>query len=208
MFTGLVEDLATVEAVEEVTAGRRFAIRAAVAASDLTVGDSISINGACQTVVARDGDVFEVIAVPETLRRTNFEALTVGSKVNLERPLRVGDRLGGHWVSGHVDVRGSVDSVPGDGEERAFAISVPSNLAVYIVEKGSISIDGVSLTVGPVEDRSNRCRFLVYIIPETWERTLFGSYRPGDVVNIEVDLLGKYILRSQQLAETKPQNLS
>jgi riboflavin synthase len=142
---------------------------------------------------------FEVIAIPETLARTTFSDLRPGSRVNLERPLRVGDRLGGHWVQGHVDATGSIEEVRTDGGDRAYAIAAPASLARYLVEKGSIAVDGVSLTIGTVHDTPGGARFWVHIIPETLRRTTFGAYRVGDRVNLEVDILAKYILRAREL---------
>lgn len=193
MFTGLVEELGTVLQTRDEAEGRRILIRAARVADGMVRGDSISVNGACQTVSSEPtDDRFEVVAVGETLRRTNLGSLRPGSQVNLERPLRIGDRLGGHWVNGHVDATTPVLGIRRTDKDRLFRIGLPGGLVRYVVEKGSIAVDGVSLTVGEVGDD----QFHVYVIPETWERTLFGAYRVGDHVNLEVDILAKYVERA------------
>jgi riboflavin synthase len=170
--------------------GRRLRVRAPSLAAALRAGDSVAINGVCQTVSGppRDG-AFEVVAVAETLRRTTFGALGAGAPVHLEAALRVGDALGGHWVNGHVDARGEIREIRREGDDVAFVITLPPAIAPYVVEKGSIAVDGVSLTVGQVSARE----FRVYIIPETRQRTLFGRYRVGDAVNLEADVLAKYV---------------
>ncbi|MCA9729022.1 MAG: riboflavin synthase, partial [Candidatus Eisenbacteria bacterium] len=147
MFTGLVEEMGRVVSIEPVEAGIRLRVQAPHAASDLEVGGSVAVSGVCQTVVstgkaAEDGRWFEMIAIPETLARTNFGELAPGSAVNLERPLRVGDRLGGHWVQGHVDATGRIEQIERHGQDRAYEISLPATLAPYVVEKGSIAVDG------------------------------------------------------------------
>lgn len=209
MFTGLVEEMGIVEAVREVPDGRRLEVSARAALEGLKHGDSLAISGVCQTVVellsAESGPAgahlrAAVVAVGETLRRTTFGDLRSGSRVNLERPLRVGDRLGGHLVSGHVDGVGRIVEIRPDPADWGVRIAVPNQLAPFFIEKGSVCVDGVSLTVGTLDDEATETRFWVYIIPETRERTLFGYYRVGDRVNIETDLLGKYVLRSREVA--------
>lgn len=197
VFTGLIEELGTIEQAADEPGGRRIRVRAARTREDLVLGASIAINGACQTVVGLPaGDAFEVIAVEETLRRTTLARLRAGLPVNLERPLRVGDRLGGHWVSGHIDTTGAVLAIDDRGRDLAYRIELPEGIRGFVVEKGSIAIDGVSLTVGEVDERS----FRVYIIPETRGRTLFSGYRVGDRVNLEADLLAKYVHRALGLS--------
>jgi riboflavin synthase len=193
VFTGLIEEIGEVIRVEERPEGRRIRIRAPRSAQDLRPGDSISINGVCQTVTALpEPGAIETVAVGETLRRTTFPGLRSGSQVNLERPLRVGDRLGGHWVNGHVDSVATILERSRSARDVAVRIDLPPRLSPYVVEKGSIAVDGVSLTVGRVEGAS----FTVHLIPETLSRTLFGSYRPGDRVNLEADILAKYVERA------------
>ena len=200
MFTGLVEEMGRIEMVSQINEGSLFRIAASLTTGDLAPGASIAVSGVCQTVVRFErGQWFEVIAIPETLSRTNFGDLLPGSMVNLERPLRVGDRLGGHWVQGHVDATGRIQQIDRRGQDRAMAIAIPVALAPYIVEKGSIAVDGVSLTIGVVEDRQDESLFWVHLIPETLARTRFSLYREDDRVNVEVDILAKYLWRAAAL---------
>lgn len=191
MFTGLIEEVGTIEEIEPDHGGRKLLVSAAVVASDLTPGASVSVNGCCQTVVTCDGSWFSVVAVPETLRVTTLGALVEGDPVNLERPVRMMDRLGGHLVQGHVDGVGRVrlmrDETPGFWLE----VEAPSELLRYVALKGSIAIDGASLTVAGVDDTS----FSVAIIPHTWQATICRHYRPGTEVNLEVDLVARYLER-------------
>ncbi len=193
VFTGLIEELGEVTVAVDGPAGRRLRLRAPRVGPTLQPGASIAINGVCQTVTAcLAPDEFEVVAVGETLRRTTFGALRPGQQVNLERPLRVGDRLDGHWVNGHVDGRGRILEIQREARDLSFRVGLPAGLDRFVVEKGSIAVDGVSLTVGEVDAGS--CR--VHIIPETRERTLFGTYRAGDEVNVEADILAKYAAKA------------
>lgn len=205
MFTGLIEEMGEVTRVRETSLGKKLEIRAATILRDLREGDSLAVNGVCQTLAGVPGpDRVEVVAVAETLRRTTFSRLGPGSRVNLERPLRLGDRLGGHWVNGHVDGTGGIEAVERIGRDLRFTVSVPADLARYVVEKGSVAVDGVSLTVGRVEDSPSgegESRFTVHIIPETASRTLFGRYAKGDRVNLEVDILAKYVERALGMAD-------
>jgi riboflavin synthase len=184
VFTGLVAGKGVVRALRE----GRLQVETALAA-ELRPGDSIAVNGVCLTAVEpRDGS-FAADVMPETLRRTSLEPLTEGDEVNLELPLRAGDRLGGHVMQGHVDGTGSVESVSEDGLSRIVRIEAPAELLRYVVEKGSIAVDGVSLTVSAVDDQA----FEVSLIPETLERTTLGAAAPGRTVNLEVDVLAKYV---------------
>jgi riboflavin synthase len=193
VFTGLIEEIGEVTNLRETPEGRRIRIRGPRTRVGTAPGDSLCVNGVCQTVVSLVGpDSVEVVAVAETLRRTTFGGLRTGARVNLERALRLGDRLGGHVVNGHVDGTSTILEIRPSGRERGCTISFPAALARYIAEKGSIAVDGVSLTVGLVEERG----FHVHIIPETWERTRFAEYRLGDSVNLEVDVLAKYVERA------------
>ena len=180
MFTGLVQT-GTVS-----TASGRLRVGADL---ELSEGDSVAINGVCLTATAVRPGGFDADVMPETLRRTALGALAEGDRVNLELPLRASDRLGGHIVQGHVDATGTVDSAVDDGFSRLVRISAPEELLRYVVEKGSIAVDGVSLTVAEVDDDG----FTVALIPETLERTTLGSAGPGRTVNIEVDVLAKYV---------------
>jgi riboflavin synthase len=208
MFTGLVEGMGEVLEAEAVAEGRRIRVRAGVEYGDLARGQSIAINGVCQTVIATgspgEGFWFEMISIPETLARTNFGSFTPGRRVNLERPLRMGDRLGGHWVQGHVDATGAIEEIVRREGACSTLVSVPRALSRFIVEKGSIAIDGVSLTVGQVFERRDSTCFWVHLIPETLERTVFGIYQPGDAVNIEADLIGKHVVRALEASGRIP----
>lgn len=193
MFTGLVEAMGEVAALEALPggAGMRLVVRSPAVAKESAIGDSVAVNGCCLTVTARDGDTLAFDAVPETLARTNLGRLHVGSPVNLERPLRLGDRLGGHLVQGHVDAVGEVRLVSPEGSSVRIAIDAPENVRRYLVPKGSVAVDGVSLTVAAVTETG----FEVVIIPHTAAVTTLGRVRPGDAVNLEADVVGKYIER-------------
>ena len=186
MFTGLVQDLGTVEE----QADGRLRVRTALA-RELSPGDSIAVNGVCLTAaeVLEDGFGADVMAV--TLRASSLGAAAPGARVNLELALRASDRLGGHVVQGHVDGTGTVQSVEEEGAARVVSITPPSELLRYLVPKGSVAVDGISLTVAALTDTS----FSVSLIPETQQRTTLGGAAPGDVVNLEVDVLAKYVER-------------
>jgi riboflavin synthase len=188
MFTGLVQGVGEVVALERTADGVRLALDSPVA-RELDEGDSVAVNGVCLTAVAPCGDRFGADVMNETLQRTSLGALEAGSHVNLELPLRAHDRLGGHVVQGHVDGVGAVLDVTPDGFAQVVRIGAPPELLRYIVEKGSIAIDGVSLTVSAVDEQS----LSVSLIPETLERTTLGAAQPGRIVNVEVDVLAKYV---------------
>jgi riboflavin synthase len=190
MFTGLIADLGAVEAVEETEEGARLRVASALA-RELNEGDSVAVNGVCLTATHVEDGAFAADVVHETLRRSSIAAIAPGDAVNLELPLRATDRLGGHVVQGHVDGTGTVEDVRDDGFGRAVTISVPDGLARYLIEKGSIAVDGISLTVASLDG----ARFAVALIPETLERTTLGRARPGTPVNLEVDVLAKYVER-------------
>ena len=188
LFTGLVQDLGTVAAVEAGPDGVRLAVRTGLA-PELAEGDSVAVNGVCLTATAiADGHIWADV-MHETLRRSSLAAVRTGTPVNLELPLRPSDRLGGHVVQGHVDGTGTVRAVRDDGFSRVLELAAPPQLLRYVVQKGSIAVDGVSLTVAAVDDDG----FSVALIPETLERTNLGSARPGTPVNLEVDVLAKYV---------------
>ncbi|MCC6714537.1 MAG: riboflavin synthase [Gammaproteobacteria bacterium] len=192
MFTGIVQAMGKIHAIAPRAEGVKIHVDARqLALADARVGDSIAVNGVCLTVVEFDAHGFAVEVSPETLRCTSLGGLAVGDRVNLELALRLGDRLGGHLVSGHVDGVGRIRSVRADGDCLWLRIEVPAELARYVSRKGSICVDGVSLTVNAVEGAT----FEVQIIPHTREETLFGGYRPEDAVNIEVDLIARYLER-------------
>lgn len=184
MFTGLVR--ATGLVADSGDARLRIQVEAPM---DLAKGSSVSVNGVCLTVVEDGDDGFEVDVMEETRRRTSLGSLVPGDAVNLETPMRVGDPLDGHIVQGHVDGTGTVESVRDEGSSRVVRIDVPPELSRYLVEKGSIAVDGVSLTVSAVDDSG----FEVSLIPETLERTTLGTAERGRTVNLEVDVLAKYV---------------
>jgi riboflavin synthase len=190
IFTGLIQSLGTVEREESAGDGVRLTVSSALA-GELREGDSIAVNGVCLTVteVERNGDSFTAEVMNETLSRTSLQAAGAGAAVNLELPLRVSDRLGGHMVQGHVDGVATVVSVSGDGFARRVEIEAPAELLRYVVPKGSIAVDGVSLTVAGCDERC----FTVSLIPETLARTNLREAQPGTQVNLEVDVLAKYV---------------
>ncbi len=192
MFTGLVKDVGRlVEHEEHPEGGRRLGIRTDLQTDSFEIGESIAVDGACLTVTEVDGDVFFIDLSPETLARTTLGDHEVGDGVHLERALRVGDRLGGHFVQGHVDAVGEVSDRADDGDAVVLRIEVPNGFERWLVDKGSITVDGVSLTVNAIEGRE----FELALIPHTLEETKFDAYRPGDTVNLEGDMLGKYVER-------------
>jgi riboflavin synthase len=188
IFTGLVTETGMVESLERDGDGARLRIRAGLA-GELSAGDSIAVNGVCLTAVDPDSGGFGADVMAETLRRSSLGPLAAGDAVNLELPLRAGDRLGGHVVQGHVDGTGTVADVRDEGFARVVRIGAKLELLRYVVEKGSIAVDGVSLTVSHVDDDG----FEVSLIPETVERTTLGTTAPGRTVNLEVDVLAKYV---------------
>jgi riboflavin synthase len=188
VFTGLVQDLGTVVAVDATADGVRLGVRTALA-GELREGDSVAVNGVCLTATRVAEGAFAADVMRESLRRSSLAEVGEGSTVNLELPLRAGDRLGGHVVQGHVDGVGVVSEVRDDGFARVVTIGAPAELLRYVVEKGSIAVDGVSLTVAAVDEES----FSVALIPETLERTTLGGAEPGRPVNLEVDVFAKYV---------------
>ena len=191
MFTGIVEELGRVVAIEQGAASACLRVRGALVTSDAALGDSIAVNGVCLTVTALSGDEFEADVMQETLLRSSLGALEPGAPVNLERPLTLASRLGGHLVQGHVDATaGLLDRTPGEKWE-LVRFELPESVSRYVVEKGSITVDGVSLTVSDV----GADWFAVSLIPTTLELTTLGSKKPGDLVNLEVDVIAKYVER-------------
>lgn len=189
MFTGLVETLGTVAHVETDGAGRWLTIREPGLAPELAVGESVAVNGVCLTVVERNATTFRFQTGPETLSRTNLGELQAGDKVNLERSLRLNDRLGGHLVQGHVDGLGRIASRQPQQDWDLVWLDCPPELARYLVSKGSIAVDGVSLTLVDVSPQG----FSVALIPHTLKVTTLGFKKPGEAVNLEIDLLAKYV---------------
>lgn len=190
MFTGLVEDLGTIVRLDRRSDAMILGIRpGAMDPASLELGESVAVNGVCLTVTERHADRFVVLAGGETLRRTNLGTLRIQSQVNLERALRVGDRLGGHMVSGHVDAVGEIASRRDLGANLDITVRAPAAALRYVVEKGSITIDGISLTVNRVDDYS----FAVALIPHTVAKTTLAGKQVGAPVNLEVDIIGKYV---------------
>lgn len=191
MFTGIVESIGTVTVVAGDAVGRTLTLEAPEIAGGLAEGSSIAVNGVCLTVVGNDGRRFAVQVVPETLRRTSLGRLAPGERVNLERALAAGGRLDGHVVQGHVDGLATVTAVVAEGAGKRVGLAVEEGLLRYIVEKGSVALDGVSLTVASLTAGG----FEVALIPHTLAVTTLGLRSPGDLVNLEVDILAKYVER-------------
>lgn len=190
MFTGIIEEVGSVVALEPREAGSRISLRAPLVAGDIRAGDSISVNGVCLTAVEPSREGFSADVSPETLRRSSLASLRPGSKVNLERALAAGGRLGGHIVQGHVDGVGAIESLERlGGGNWWLSVAVPADLERYFVFKGSVAIDGISLTIAAVDPG----RIAVAVIPHTYAHTNLQEKRPGDPVNLETDVLAKYV---------------
>ncbi len=188
MFTGLVEEVGKVQELRRGASGGVLRVRCSL--GEVEVGDSVAVNGACLTVVEVGKDSLSFELSPETLTRTNLSLLKPGDEVNLERALRVGDRLGGHIVQGHVDFTAVLKSFRPVGEHRELVLEVPEGWEKYFVEKGSVAVDGISLTVNEVRGRE----ISINVIPHTFRSTNLGSRKEGDRLNVEVDILGKYVV--------------
>ena len=202
MFTGLVEATGKITALESQGPGMRIVVNAGDLANGVEIGDSIANNGCCLTVIEANGPYLAFEAGPETLSKTSLGSKQIGDSVNLERSLQVGDRLGGHLVTGHVDAKGVLDERTDDEEWSTFWFQVPKTLIRQMAPKGSITVEGVSLTLVDVEAD----RFCVALIPHTLEVTTLGGLQPGDTVNLETDLLAKYV--EQQLSAWSPSSKS
>lgn len=196
MFTGIIEEIGVVKRKTQ----DRLILRADKVLEGLRVGDSIAVNGACLTVTSLEGDTFSVDVMPETLRRTNLGLLHYNEEVNLERALALGERLGGHLVLGHVDDTGKVISVISEEKARLMRIEAPVRLMPYVVNKGFIAVDGVSLTVVHLDDFS----FTVSLVAYTLKHTTLGKRKAGDIVNLETDIIGKYVESLQQRKNQTP----
>jgi riboflavin synthase len=196
MFIGLVESLGRISAVTQTATGTRIDVRTDLAA-ELTLGDSLAVNGVCLTVVDVNGDSVAADISPETARITTLGGLKDGSLVNLERSMRADARIGGHFVQGHVDATGTLEVLRQEGDSYRLTVSIPSALQPLIVPKGSIAIDGISLTIAAIDG----CRVDAQIIPFTWQHTNLHAAAIGDSVNIECDILGKYVVRALQFTQ-------
>ncbi len=189
MFTGLIEEIGRIQSVTPDGGALRITLRGTVVSDGLKIDDSVAIDGCCQTVVAIDGESFTVVAVEETLKKTTFDLFSPDQNVNLERALRVGDRLGGHFVQGHVDCVGRIVDTETRESSWIFWVEYPTEFTSLVIPVGSIALNGVSLTAAEVA--ANRC--MVSIIPHTYEMTTFSDIRIGDPVNVEFDMIGKYV---------------
>jgi riboflavin synthase len=190
MFTGIVADVGTLEQAQTSAGGSRLRISTRLA-GEIGAGDSVSVHGACLTAVAVNGGAFEADVSPQTLSLTGLGELRSGNRVNLELALRASDRLGGHLVQGHVDGKGQVTEVSAEGNSRRLRVGAGSDVVGHLVERGSVALDGVSLTVADLEEDG----FEVVLVPETLDRTTLGELRPGRTVNLECDLLARYVRR-------------
>lgn len=199
MFTGIVEEIGTVASIRKGTASAVLSIRASVVLEGTKVGDSIAVNGICLTVTGIHGDTFTADVMAETLRRSSLGSLGIGAKVNLERAMAADGRFGGHIVSGHIDGTGTIASIRPEDNAVWVEIQTPSALLRYIVEKGSIAIDGISLTVAGLTEHS----FSVSLIPHTGGETTLLLKKPGDLVNLENDIVGKYIERFLHFSDSE-----
>lgn len=191
MFTGLVEEVGAIAEIRPAGKAIHLKIKSSKVLDGVQLGDSISVNGICLTVTAYDKASFTVDVVPETMRRTTLHELSAGSPVNLERAMQMGGRFGGHIVSGHIDGVGRILSIADEDIAKVVRLAAPPNVLRYVVEKGSITIDGVSLTVMDVDGES----FRISVIPHTWQITVLRHRRVGSSVNLEVDIIGKYVER-------------
>jgi riboflavin synthase len=191
MFTGIIRELGRIAAIDATTDGARIVVEAPATAGDAKAGDSVAVNGVCLTVTESANWSLAFDAVPETLRRSSLGALTPGERVNVEPALRAGEPLGGHYVQGHVDGVGEVRDSEPEGDGRRVWIDVAAELRRYLVEKGSVAVEGVSLTVAALDDAG----FAVALVPHTLAVTTLGLLAPGDRVNVEVDVLAKYVER-------------
>jgi len=190
MFTGIIKELGKVHRISGLGGIYKLSVEAKDIADGLSMGDSVSVNGACLTLTGKDKNVLNFDIMGETFKRTNILKLKPGESVNLESALRAGDPLGGHFVTGHIDCLGRIRGIRRAGDNYSIEVAFPGEYKKFVVEKGSISLDGISLTVGSAGDGNA----VVHIIPHTLKVTTLGSKRPGDEVNIEFDIIGKYIL--------------
>lgn len=194
MFTGIIETMGTIRRITDGEAARHLTVASATVRPGLKIGDSIAINGTCLTVTSLGDDEFEVEAVPETLRLTNIGDLSVDDGVNLERPMPASGRFDGHIVQGHVDGVGTVESIVSEGQGSRLRVRYPQELRRYVVHKGSITVDGISLTVAHLDEDA----FEIAVIPHTLEVTALGNRGPGDRLNLEVDVIAKYVERMME----------
>lgn len=203
MFTGIVEEMGAVTSMEKTLAGTRMSILASTVLSDLKIGDSVSVNGTCLTVVSKGDQDFSVEVSPETLSVTTLGHIIPGAPVNLERAMRLSERIGGHLVAGHVDGIGTIRSRHQEGNAIFFTIEAPPEILRYCVVKGSVTVDGISLTINDLSDHG----FCVAVIPHTAKVTTVGLKQVNDTVNLEADLIGKYVERLLQERSQLPRTM-
>jgi len=189
MFTGIIEELGTVKGVRRQSEGIRLSVTAKLVMDGMKTGDSIAVNGVCLTVTEFDNISFTADVSGETVKRSNLGKHRAGDKVNLERPMKLSDRLGGHLVSGHIDTVGVIRGVIKKGDISVFTLDAPNEIIKYLIHKGSVAVDGISLTVNEITGN----RFSVTVIPHTAKMTTLGFKKNGDTVNVEADLIGKYV---------------
>lgn len=199
MFTGIIEEIGTVKNIQRNGSNSFIVIEAKKVLDDVHLGDSIAVNGVCLTVTKTDGSIFQADVMNETLSRSSLGSLRQGSKVNLERAMAANGRFGGHIVSGHIDGTGTITDIRNDGIAVWYTIAADADIMRYIVEKGSVAIDGISLTVAKVTDRD----FSVSVIPHTAEMTILSTKAKGQTVNLENDIIGKYVEKLMKPAETE-----
>lgn len=199
MFTGIIEEIGTVVSISQGTQAAKLTLQGKLIFEDMHIGDSIAVNGVCLTVTEKTSNTFIVDIMPETLRRSSLEKLSKGSKVNMERAMAANGRFGGHIVSGHIDGTGEIESFVKEDNAVWVTVKTPARLLKYIIEKGSITIDGISLTVAYVD---NRC-FKVSLIPHTAANTTLLTKKAGDIVNLENDIVGKYIDKLLHFEDSK-----
>lgn len=204
MFTGIIEEICEIKSITSGAESKKLEIKARKILSGLQVGESVNINGACQTVIKVKPDSFVVESVKETLKRSNLGLLKKGDRVNLERALKLSDRLGGHLLTGHVDCTTEIKSVNSDGDSVIFEFGLPSGFSVLIVEKGSVAVEGISLTVAELKKSS----FTVSIVPFTLKMTTLGKKKIGDMVNLEFDLFGRYVKRIMEEKKNKKSEIT
>lgn len=198
MFTGLIETVGEIAEVKPMPAGYRLRVATSLA-TDLQPGDSLAVDGVCLTVVSADAEGIHADVSPETARVTTLGSVTRGARVNLERPLRADGRVGGHFVQGHVDGTGAIEDLRVEGDSHWITVAFPASLAPFIVRKGSVAVNGISLTIAGADDR----RFDIQIIPFTWTHTNLHRNKPGDAVNLECDILGKYVVHALDRIKTR-----
>lgn len=200
MFTGLIEEVGRVVSVQRRSQHAVLTIRGPKVVSDAAIGDSIAVSGVCLTATTLRGDIFAVDVSAETMRRSTFDRITSGQQVNLERAMRLGDRFGGHIVQGHVDGVGTIRSITPEGGSHKLTIAAPPEVMRYVVEKGSVTVDGISLTIAGADSET----FWIALIPQTMKDTTLIHAKPGTRVNLEADMLAKYVERMLSLREGVP----